>query len=329
MATKSPVLITGANGFVGSHLAELLLHSGHEVRCILRAKSNSKWLKDLPVKIYRTGLTDLDALKEPLIGVKYVYHIAGVVKAKQYQGFIDGNVKTTEVLLKACVKYNPTVKRVLIISSLAACGPSGDRPIIETDELKPVSEYGKSKKEQEELVSTFLKQLPITVIRPPAVYGPRETDILVYFKTVNRSLNVQIGSHEKVLSLVHVSDLVRGMEMASKSERSLGQTYFIGSNQKYRWREIAQITAEALNKKTISVTIPNAMVYVLATFTQLGSYFSPKPPTLNLKKVKELIQPSWVCSSQKAFDHFGYRQKISLEDGLRETLQWYQQKNWL
>ncbi|NMB80328.1 MAG: NAD(P)-dependent oxidoreductase, partial [Ignavibacteria bacterium] len=165
MSPKIISVVTGASGFVGSHLVDKLLNEGHHVKCILRKSSSLRWLKDKPVEIINCGLFDKDSLKNVLKDADYLFHVAGVVKAKTNDEYLNGNVETTRALLDVVSEVNPSIKRIVIVSSQTACGPSLDgKPCTEETTEHPITRYGKSKLAQERLAMSYSDRLPISII---------------------------------------------------------------------------------------------------------------------------------------------------------------------
>lgn len=327
---KPIAIVTGATGFVGSHLVDLLLSRDFEVRCITRKSSNLKWLKEKNVRIYDCGLTDETKLRKAFVGVNYIFHVAGVVKSKTTAGYFEGNVETTKILLETALKFKSTIKKFVIISSLSAVGPSKDEKAVdETSSCKPITTYGRSKLAEEEVAKVFMDLLPVTICRAPAVYGERDTEILIYFKTFSKGLTTIVGFDNKLVSLIHVSDLVEGFYLAALSEKSAGEIYFISSEKFYTWKEVGEVTSKILDKKPVKIKVPNLIVYMIAAVAQFFSMFSSKPATLNLEKAKDLTQHAWICDTSKAMRDLGFRQKISIEAGIKRTCKWYQKENWI
>ena len=330
MQTQEIALVTGANGFVGSHLVDYLLSKGVKVRCLVRKSSNLKWLEKKEVEIFDSGLFDKEGLRKALKGVNYIYHVAGVVKSKTRDGYFRGNVETTRNLLEVALENSSTIKRFLVVSSLTVSGPSTEgNPVNEKTECNPITTYGRSKLEEEKLVLSFKDKLPVTICRAPAVYGERDTEIFIYFQTFSKGLTTTIGFDKKELSLVHVADIVEGIYLAAMSEKAKGEIYFIGSEKYYTWQEINSITAKVLNKKPIIVKVPHFLVYTIASCAQSISVFSSKPATLNIEKAKDITRQYWTCDTSKAMKDLGYRQKISIEDGIKRTCDWYKQMKWI
>ncbi|MFH0733462.1 MAG: NAD(P)-dependent oxidoreductase [bacterium] len=323
-------VVTGGSGFVGSHLVDLLLSKGHTVKCIIRNTSNTRWLDGKNVELINSGLYDKTKLKEILKDADYLFHIAGIVKAKSWEDYYKGNVETTKNLLEAVQESNTTIKRIIITSSLTATGPSKiGKPNNESTTPNPITRYGKSKLEEEKLVATFIPKLPITIIRPPAVYGERDTEIYLIFKTYKGGLLPLIGFNKKEVSIVNAKDLVRGMYLAATSPKAVGQTYFIGSTEYYNWNEMGDCIAKGMNRKAITLRIPHFLVYTVGAVAEFFSWFSSKAATFNFEKARDFVQEAQTCDCSKAKNDFGYVSQIPLDKGMKETIEWYKSEKWL
>lgn len=330
MNDKQTAVVTGANGFVGSHLVDLLLENNYIVRCITRKSSNLKWLKDKDVQIFDSGLMDKEGLRKAFNGADYIYHVAGVVKSKKPEGYFKGNVDTTRALLETAVEFKGTIKKFLIVSSQTAAGPSYNGKVItEDDPCNPITTYGRSKLAEEELAKSFMNVLPITICRAPAVFGDRDTEIFIFFRTFNKGLMTTIGFDKKLISLIYVKDLVKGFMLAAESLKSAGQTYFISSEKYYSWDEIGNITSKVLGKNPVKIKVPHSMVYFIAAIAQFFAIFSNKPATLNLEKARDLTRNAWICDTSKAIRELNYHQSFPLEEGIKRTCDWYKSQNWL
>jgi nucleoside-diphosphate-sugar epimerase len=330
MDSKNISVVTGASGFVGSNLVDKLLAEGHHVKCILRKSSSKRWLEGKPVEIIDCGLFDKEALKNVLKNADYLFHIAGVVKSKKEEGYYKGNVETTRVLLDVLCEVNPQIKRVVITSSLTVCGPSlNGVPCNEDTPERPITTYGKSKLAQEQLAKKYMDKLPITIIRPPAVFGPRDTEIYLVFKTYKYGLMTLIGFDKKELSLVYVDDLVHGIYLAAKSEKAVGQTYFISAEEINTWIQVSGFMAKALGRKALNVHLPHWLVYTVAAFAQFFAMFSSQAATFNLEKARDFVQKAWTCDVSKAKKDLGFKQSISIEQAMFDTVKWYREMKWL
>jgi nucleoside-diphosphate-sugar epimerase len=330
MENKPIAVVTGANGFVGSHLVDVLIANGFIVRCIVRDSSNLRWLEGKNVEIIKCGLFNKDDLSKALTDAAYVFHVAGVVKAKTEEGYFNGNVETTRTLLEAALENKNSIKRFLVLSSQTVTGPSLDgRAVTEQTDCKPITTYGRSKYEQEKLALSYSDRLPVTICRAPAVYGERDTEIFIYFQNFAKGLTTTIGFDKKILSLIHAIDLAEGLYKAAVSENTIGEIYFISSEKFYSWAEINTITSKVLNRKVIKIPVPHFLVYTIAAVAQFFSMFSSKAATLNLEKAKDIVQHAWICDTSKAMREFGYKQNISIEEGIKRTVNWYKEMKWI
>ena len=330
MNSKQSAVVTGANGFVGSHLVDYLLGKNFEVRCIVRKSSNLQWLEGKDVKIFDCGLFDKEGLREAFNGVNYIFHVAGVVKAKNEEGYFRGNVESTKVLLEVAAEMKDHIKKFIIVSSQTVSGPaSKGNPVTEEMEPNPLTTYARSKLKQEQVALSYKDIFPVTICRAPAIFGERDTEIFIYFQVFNRGLTTMIGFDKKELSLLHVADLAEGLYLAAISENANGEIYFISSEKFYTWDEVGNITSKVLNKKAFRIRIPHFVVFTIAAIAQFFAMFSSNPATLNIEKAKDLTQTYWICDSSKAMRDFGYKQKVSIEEGIKRTCEWYKQMKWI
>ncbi|MGK0390782.1 MAG: dihydroflavonol-4-reductase [Maribacter sp.] len=322
-------VVTGANGFIGSHLILSLLDKKHLVKCIIRETSDLKWIEHLDVEFIKCGLNDLKSLSAAFGGATYVFHLAGMTRAKKYEDYIYGNVQLTEHVMKACEGHD-SIKKILITSSLAAASPSPlNKPVVESVPSAPISMYGKSKLKMEQLLKEKYTHLPYVIIRPPVVYGIRDTEVLLFFKTVKKGLIPTIGLGKKQVSIVYIDDLIQGICLAAENDKAIRQTYFFESDRILEWEQIGRETAALLSCRAIKLAVPHFVVYLVAGLGELMSIFQKRAPTLNLEKAKELTQEAWTCSAEKAKKELGYQPKTSYKEGFRITLEWYQKEGWI
>lgn len=320
--------VTGGTGFIGSHLVDALLENSDytEVRCLIR--NNPKWLKGKNITPVKGDLDDISTLREAVRGVDVIFHIAGRVKAPTYKQLEHANVGSTENLLRIAQKEGVT--NIVILSSLAAAGPSNGEPVTEDTPMKPVSMYGRSKKEMEERIHALAnEEASITILRPPAVYGPREDQIYSFFKMVDKRICPIIGDGEKPkISMVYVGDVVQGILKGAKQKKTGVHTYFISGEKVYTWNKIRDITTKILGKKNIPIYVKPGLVQRIAGALEKASSFFGIYPVLNRDKAKEMIL-EWTCSSEKAQRELGYKPQYSLEEGISRTIHWYQRHHWL
>ena len=329
---KKISFVTGANGFVGSHLVEYLLNQDHEVHCLMRKSSDDKWLKGLDITIHRNGIEDIKFLKKVFSDHKanYIFHLAGTVKAFDYAGFEAGNVKPTRCILEACLGIE-SIEKIIVTSSLAASRATKvGQPNDETCERIPLTDYGMSKVAEEDLAISYMDRLPISIIRPPVVYGERDVEVLLFFKTVKAHLIPLIGFTPKSVSLVYVGDLVKGFYQCSISEKSKNQTYFLGGNEdEYTWSRLGKISADILKVSAIQLRVPHSVIFVVAYIYEFIAKLFGQAVTFNTQKGREMVSESWSCTSQKAKNDFGYNPSMTVEDGFERTIKWYKEKKWM
>ena len=330
MSENLRALVTGANGFVGSHLVEGLLQRGYQVRCLVRETSNLRWLSGLEVEYVYGDIADEDSLKGVFRGADLVFHAAGLTNAKSREEYFRANAEGTKNLVEACLEENSKLRRFVHISSQAAVGPGGDeQPLNETAPCRPITDYGESKLEGEEIVLEHSSRLPTTIIRPPAVYGPRDTDVLGFFKVASKGFRISFGRGESFLSLVYVKDLVEGTIRAGENPKSLGQTYFIADDKVYSWKEAFNIMAKVMNKRSIPLKIPRSVVFFLAFISESFSQLLGKSAIFNTQKAREITQRYWGLDVSKAEAELGFSPKYDLKRGAAETVRWYKEQGWL
>ncbi len=323
-------LITGATGFVGSHLAEALIQKGYTVRCTVRPTSDRTWLDGLAVEYVNADISDRESMNQAVKGADYIFHVGGITKAKKESVYYQVNADASRILYEVCREQVPHIRKIVHVSSLAAAGPSlPGKPRVESDPVNPLTYYGKSKLEGERYAQEYMRHLPVTVIRPPAVYGPREKDIFFYFQLITRHLNPKIGLREQYLSIVYVKDLVNALILAAESPQSAGQTYFVDDGQVYSWKQISAIIQQTVGTWTIPLFVPRWKVSLLALMAEGLAAFSKKPALLNRQKIIELKQTAWTCSSEKIRNELGFTSQYPFERGCRETYDWYKKHQWL
>lgn len=323
-------LVTGASGFVGSHLVEALVSKGYEVRALVRDTSDRRWIKDLPVEFSVGNLSDPLSLKEAVKDVDWVFHVAGVTKARGFSAYLKANALGTKNLLEACWSANPEVKRFILLSSLSAWGPSSPVcPREETEGCAPVSHYGLSKAMAEKEACLYVGKLPVVILRPTAVYGPRDRDILAFFKMVRRGVFLRVGSEERYVCMIHVRDLVEGIIMAALREVPSGSTYHLSDGRVHTWGEVARAMAKVMDVSVREIRVPVSIAAFLALLSEFSSWIMGTPPLFNRQKLKEMLQQGWTCSIEKAKRELGFQPRIPLEQGLRETYLWYREMGWL
>jgi nucleoside-diphosphate-sugar epimerase len=321
-------LITGASGFIGSHLRESLLRDGYDVVALTRAGSPAPERGRAAAVDYAKPETLARVIEQER--PELVFHVAGATKGVTYADFQRGNVMPTQNLLDAVRAHAPGVKRFVHVSSLTSYGPSTpELPMQEHHERKPIEHYGKSKLEAELVVESAGAALPWTIIRPSAVYGPADVDNFELFKLAARGLNLFYGNRYSFVSAVYVDDVVRGIREAAVHPGSVGKGYFLCDGQPVTWNDYQAHIVRATGKRAFDLNLPVLSLDVAAFFGELATKLDNKPRLLNKQKALLGKQAAWTCRHDNARADFGYKPAVMLEDGVQRTLEWYRAERWL
>jgi len=327
---KKRVLITGASGFVGYHLIEEALHNNLDVYVAVRKTSKVDHLKHFDITYTYPDLGNIIALKKELKEKQYDYiiHAAGVTTALNEEEYNTVNAEYTFNLAAAAKSTDINIKSFIFISSLAAVGPLNTLSGIITEETSPhpITAYGKSKLLAEEKLKS-ITSLNYTILRPTAVYGPRDKDIFIFFKQLKFGIEPYIGDKEQKLSFIYVKDLAA---VAIKSLYISNQnTYNLSDGNFYNKYELATIAKNVLNLKTVKFHLPVNFVKLIALISEKVGSLTSKAAVLNSEKLLELMAVNWSCEIDKAKYDLGYYPLFNLDAGLTETLNWYKENKWL
>lgn len=324
---KPRVLITGASGFVGYHLIIEALKQNLDVYAAVRESSNVDHLKGLDIHFTYPEFNNLAALEKHIEEYKYDYiiHAAGATSAKFDEYYNIYNAYYTYNLARASAS---TIKKFVFISSLAAIGPvtNLNETITDVTAPYPITAYGKSKMLAEQKLRS-VPGLNYITLRPTAVYGPREKGIFMVFKQITKHLEFYIGNKEQVFTFIYVKDLAE-ISVTSLFSDKLGG-YNLSDGNVYDRYQLANITKEILNLRTIKIHLPVTFVNFIALISEKFGYLRGKAPALNRDKLKELTATSWACLIEAAKKDLGFKPKYDLKKGLTETIEWYKEHKWL
>ena len=328
---NSNAVVTGANGFIGSHLVDVLSEHGCRVHALVRKTSNLRFLqKSSKVLLHTIDLTRPDSLAPSLEQADFVFHCAGLTKAKTREEYFKINADACLPFYESCASMGKKIKAVVHLSSLASVGPKGDQGVInETSPCRPLTFYGKSKLAGEEAALKFSSSLPMIVLRPPVVYGPRESNFFTYLRAVQKGWNIKIGTVHRELSLIHAWDLVRAMVKAALHLPPKENVFFVTDGNTYSWDDVVDTLIKILGVQARTIVIPEKVLGTIASLSEFLAWFGISPALFDRQRVIDVRQSSWTASSQKFFDTFGFRPLFGLERGLRDTLDWYKKNNWL
>lgn len=323
-------LVTGAAGFIGSHLVDRLLSLGCVVHCLVRKTSSLRWLSSPGIRLHFVDLAEPGFKIPGLESVDYVFHCAGLTRAKSRREYFDINSRACPALYGQCLQHKSRIKGIVHLSSLAAAGPGGEgADIDESSPLSPVTCYGESKKSGEEAALKFSEDLPVIVLRPPVVYGPREENFFAFFKLVKRGWTLQIGDSPRKLSLIYVADLVRAVLTACGPAPSKNKAYFVTDGKSYSWGDIAESAAREMNVRVKVFRAPESVLAPAALFFEALAVFRSKPALLDRQRMIDIRQSRWTASPERFFRDFNFKPEFGLEAGLARALDWCVQEKWL
>ncbi len=321
-------LVTGANGFIGSHLAEELLRRGVSVRALVRRSADLRFVPPGAERVVG-DVTDPLSLPPAVAGVDVVYHVAGLIASFRRQAFAEVNAGGTRGLVLACRKAAPGLRRFVLVSSLAAAGPSrSGRPVREDDPPRPVSEYGRSKLLAERLAFDAAAGLPVTVVRPPVVYGPRDRGMLEFFRMAAAGF-APVFRPEKYYSLIHCADLVRGIADAGAAEGAAGRVYHLAEGKAWSAGALLGEIASAVGGRVRRVPVPEPLLRFLGpaadrVVLDLGLRGRPVAD-----KVHEILPRFWIADTRRAAADLGFAACRPLSEGIRETAEFYRAAGWI
>jgi dihydroflavonol-4-reductase len=334
------VLVTGASGFIGQHLVRRLIERGDRVSCLVRAVSHVDELKSAGAELVTGDVTDRAGIERALAVSQagIVFHLAGLTKALRKDEFVRVNAGGVESVAAACAGCND--KPVLVVvSSLAAAGPcAASQPRVESDAAAPVSAYGRSKLAAEQAAIRYAGQMPISIVRPPIVFGAGDGGMHEMFRPIARwGIHVVPGWGERRLSLIHVADLVEGLLLAAEKGERLNTNgmpgqgiYFMAAGDCPTYAELGQAMAIALGKKKVTIVrLPGPMVKLVGLCGDAVMKIRQRRVWVNSDKMTEALAGSWTCSSVKVRTQLGWLPAATLAERLYETAQWYRQAGWL
>jgi dihydroflavonol-4-reductase len=323
------VLLTGASGFVGSHILDRLLERGISTVIVLRPTSPQKFIESRlsEVEVRTASLDDATSLEQAMRGITHVIHCAGVVKALRPDEFYTVNQLGTRAVVEAANRAG--ISRLVHISSLAAAGPgTSEAPAREADPPRPVSEYGKSKRAGEREVEQRCRAEWV-IVRPPAVYGPRDTAFLSLFAAVKSHLLPDIGGGRLILSLVFVKDLADAIVRCLEVPAAQGRIYFATGPDVASATQLGEIVAQELASQTIRIPLPTGLLWPVCVLQECVSRLTGRPHLFSRQKYAEITAPGWVCDGTRLRAELGIECATPLREGIRQTAEWYRAAGWL
>ncbi len=319
-------LVTGATGFVGSHLVEALRRKGSEVTVLARSASKAEALASRGIRVIAGDLHDLGALNRAVEGHDVVFHVAGAVAARNEAEFLRCNRDGTANLVAACTRAGRP--RFVLVSSLAAAGPAEPgRPLLGSESPRPVTAYGRSKLAAERVVTGG--GLPWTIVRPPTVYGPRDREVLKVFRLARLGVAPVFGSGRQELSAVHGADLAEALVAAGASESTARKIYHACHPEIVTSAEFVRAIAAAMGRRVAVVGVSRPLGRALLAVTEAGARLTGRPTILTTDKANEFFQAAWTGDPAPLIRDTGWRPVHDLRSGLADTYQWYRSAGWL
>ncbi len=329
-APVSLVALTGGTGFLGSHIAEALLAAGHQVRAAVRPSSNQRWLAGLPLETVVTDLTDADSCLAFLKDTTSLVHCAGVVAAPDEAHYRQGNVVPTETLVKAAGQawVSESAATFVLISSLAAHGPASlGAPATEANPCRPITAYGRSKREAEQVLQQDRGLFRRVILRPPSLYGPRDREFLPLLKAATKGWTVRLGRKMTGLSLVDGRDAASAAVALLASPNATGAYFVTDQAGGYDWDQIRDTLSDVAHRNVRRLEIPLELLRIAARFS--GLFGTKASLLLNNDRLRDLDTDGWVCDGERLRADTGFEPRYCAVTGLAETLAFYVKQGWL
>lgn len=319
MALKA--LVTGGTGFIGSHLVEKLASKNWDVTCLVRPTSRTEFLKKLPVKLTIHETCDLESAVK---GQDYIFHLAGRIRPASRATYDEANHQLTRNLAQACLKINTGLKRFVYVSSISAAGPSlADQYSEEGQVPSPTSEYGRTKLKGEMAIQDIWDIIPSTIIRPPNVYGPRQQETELLIQLISKRIVPILKDRGETTSLIYVSDLVEGILQATFSPKAQKQIYYLTDGKGYSWQKLILTIKKHVLGNSLFFPLYEETIYLAALLTDVVMATGVVKIFFGRKIWHAMVRTPWLFSTSKAEKDLGFRTRYTLEEGIRETVDYY------
>ena len=356
------ILITGASGFIGSHLVDYALEKGYEVYAGIRKSSSRRYLQDSRIHFFLLNMENEEELCRQLEEFKqnngkfdYIIHAAGVTKTVHKEDFDEINFEDTRRLVECLKSENMIPRQFIYLSSLSVFGPIRESrlapyplkpedngvnssffcekmsvyaPITADDRPQPNTLYGDSKVLAEDYLKA-LRDFPWVIFRPTGVYGPREKDYFLMAKSIKKHIDVSVGFKPQEITFVYVKDLAQAVFRAI-DKNVIHRAYFVSDGSVYSSRVFSDLLQKELQiKRVIHLKLPLCCLKIVSLLAEKCAAAFGKSSTLNSDKYKIMKQRNWQCDIHPLIEELGYRPQYPLERGVKETVEWYKNEKWL
>lgn len=328
------VLITGASGFVGSHLVEMALNEGYTVWAAVRKSSSRKYLTDQRINIIELNLNDATELDRQISDFidqnqgkawDYVVHAAGATKARSEADFLKANYEATRNLADTLIKLNATPERFVLISSLSAVPMSNGWPKGNVAETA----YGRSKLKAEEYIKSTASHMDHIILRPTGVYGPRETDYFLMAKSIKQHTDFSVGFKPQQITFIYVTDLCKAI-LSSLAKGKPGAMYQLSDGKTYSSRDFSLLLQKEIGTRWVMhITVPLWLLKTICWVSEWFSHITHKMTAINKDKYNILKQRDWRCDISAAQQDLDFKAEYDLAAGVAETVSWYKKEKWI
>lgn len=323
------VLITGGNGFLGSHVADLLAAEGHELRLLLRRSSETRFIQGLTYERADGDMLSPGALTDAVRGVDGIVHCAGLTTARGEDEYRAVNAEGTRLLAEAAAAAG--VRRFVYISSLSAQGPSPDGRFHDAMEVppKPRSPYGRSKLEGEQHLLALRDEMSVVSIRSPVIYGPRDRALLPFYRLVKFRIMPLYGDGQHQLSWIYVKDAASAVACCLAAPGPSGSIYTVSDGGRHTWAKLATMLGQALGRQPLKLGIPGPLFGLAGMAGSAATAILRRPLPLHRHRVREFAQQYWVCGHDRITHDLGWQPAYLPDAGIGETVAWYREHGWL
>lgn len=331
------VLVVGAGGFVGGFAVEEGLRRGYEVWAGLRKTTSRKYLADKRIHFLELTFDDPSRLSDELSSAlppderwDYIIYNLGATKCLNFADFNTINYEYLRYFTGALGSADMMPRKMLYMSSLSVMGPGDEKtytPFTPDRIPIPNTRYGASKLKAEMWLAS--SKIPYIIFRATGIYGPRDKDYFLMFKSIARGFDFSVGFRRQMLTFIYVEDLTRAMYDALE-KAPVRTTYIVAEDAAYTQKQFRTISKRILGKRlVIPICVPIPLVGLVSKIAEKWGVLRMKPSTLNSDKFNILRQRNWNADISAARTDFGFNPQVSLEQGVERAVSWYRDEKWL